>query len=575
MRKKKVIRACIFVTALVMTAVSIFELLEVKNTGAAVIKNGNQATSSSSLQPVTYNGENMYVAKSSYYDYYADVQVGTGATPLPITDAYIGGKNAFVKFNVRLMEVMKYNVPSECPAKYPMYQGRQYEGLSDFGQIYQKDNDRVNENSNYWVGANHSQIGAYAIQGLVDNKLAYDSEGNSHMVQSNPANGKSGFVPYFNKKVLTQNKFEGSELTLGNVKENVSFPFRREVEDGVTYYEFDSAVDTVRFNASNQLDYLGKNNQAEMVKDRLGVGGLFPENVAADSNSNKLNFAYGFKIEVPFNMTSDGKINGKDMVFEFSGDDDVWVFIDDILALDMGGAHPKITGSINFATGKTVVQGVRNPKVSFATRSMRSYGTGIINMPALGLVNEPAVYNNYTQSLSNELKAKLANTSEVHTLTLFYMERGMDVSNMKMKFNLPEPTKLDVSNKLDFSNVGETFAEETKKVANKDSFTYDVVDKTKSTRAEIDMKDGESVTFLNEFAAKDILLVQESGLKSETRKLTELYSTSWILKDLEAEIAKDNSLVVKDPRRTDKTMVFSNKNNDDTPVMNVLYTNKP
>ena len=575
MKLKKIIRGSVFVLALALSAVSLYKLSDVKKSSASVVKNSGQAVSQSSLTPVVYNGENMYVAKASYYDYYSDSQIGTSATPGGISDACVGSKNTFGKFNTRLMEVMKYNVPAECPAKYPLYQGRQGSEFSDLSNIFSFSNDSINENSNYWLGANTNQVGSYALQGLVDNKLIYDSKGESYVTQSNPANGKRAILPYFDKKVLTSNKHTNSELALGGVKENVSFPFRKETENGVIYYEFDSAVDTVRFNANDKLEYYGKNNSSEMVKDQLGGCGLFPENVAADSTSNKLNFGYGFKIEVPFNMTSDGKIDGKDMVFTFTGDDDVWVFIDGILALDLGGAHPRISGSINFATGKTVVSGVKNSKVALATRTMNGFGTGTVNKPELGLVNVPAVYKNHTQTLSNELMAKLRDTTEVHTLTLFYMERGMVESNMKMKFNLPEPTKLDVANTIETDVVGEAFEAETRKVTDKETFLYDVVDKSKNTKAAIDMLGGESVTFSNEFSPKDILLVQQVGVKSQSRTMTDLYATSWVLKDYQNDIAKGDDLVVKDPRRDDKTVLFKNKDDDTVPVLRTEYTNKP
>lgn len=576
MQVKKVFRGIAFLLTLAVAAVSISKVNELRNSSASIIRN-YKADSQTSLPKVMYNGEEMYAAKATYFDYYSDSQVGTGATPLPITDANAESKNTFGRFNQRIMEAMKYNVASECPAQYPLYQGRLWGDFTD-NPIWNSKNNTVNETSNYWKAANHHQgLNACATQGLVDSKLAVDSKGETYMTQSNPANGKKKNVPYFDKNFLTSTKHTNSQLSVGGVKDNVAFPFRTEVENGVTYYEFDSLIDTVRFNSRGQLDYLGKNNAAEQVKDidTPAKPGFFPENVPADSSSDKLNFGYGVKIEVPFIMTKDGKINGNDMIFEFRGDDDVWVFIDGILALDLGGAHPKLSGNINFATGKATAEAAKNNKVAFASRTLAGLKEGEFTDNSLGLVKVPTMYRNHTVDFSEELKKSLKDTDKVHTLTLFYMERGMYVANMKMKFNLPEPTRLDVANELKFDKVGATFTEETKKVAKKDVFLYDVVDKTNNRRAEIDMVDGDSMTFLNEFAEKTNLLVQETKLKSSTRVLSKLYSTSWVLKDQNLEMNKADGLVADDKRTSDRSILFANSDDKGTPNLEVKYTNQP
>ena len=97
--------------------------------------------------------------------------------------------------------------------------------------------------------------------------------------------------------------------------------------------------------------------------------GFFPYNTASDSDSTSLNYGFGLKIEIPFNMTSDGKINGQDIVFNFSGDDDVWVFIDDELVLDIGGAHGEVTGNINFSEQYATVSGVKDNSAAFESRN--------------------------------------------------------------------------------------------------------------------------------------------------------------------------------------------------------------
>lgn len=575
MQRKRVISKSIFAIAMIMSIVSLYMFSTMTRSGATIVKNAPNATAETSLTPVTYNGENMYVAKSSFYDYYSDSQIGTGATPNTITDALNTGKNTFGQFNKKLLELMKYGDTALCPAKYPLYQGRQGVGYPDLLGVYTAGNEAANAKSNYWLGANNNQIGAYATQGLVDSKLSYDANGVSYVTQSNPENGKSAYLPYFDKKFLTTNKYNNSGLSLGSVIENVSFPFRKTDKGGVTYYEFDSRIDTVRFNANNQLDYLGQNNASEQVKDAQRQPGFFPYNKNSDSTSNRLNYAMGTKIEVPFLTTRDGKIDGKDIIFEFTGDDDVWVFIDGILALDMGGAHPKVSGQINFADKTATVSGVKNNKVAFATRCMTGFGTGIYNNASLNLVNVPATYANYKTPFSAELKNKLENTSEVHTLTFFYMERGMDVANMKLNFNLPEPSKFTLATESKTDTVGDTFKEETSKVAKDDEFVYDVVDTTKKKASEMCLKSKESVTYSNEFDLKDRLVVQQKGLKNSSRKMNDLYEASWTLADLSKEISKGKGLVLDDSRVAEKNVLFKNADNDEVPIVTASYVNQP
>jgi fibro-slime domain-containing protein len=393
-------------------------------------------------------------------------------------------------------------------------------------------------------------------------------------MQSNKNTGKSAKVPYFDKAFLTSNKHDNSQLSLGSVKEKVSFPFRRVDKSGVTFYEFYSSKDTVTFNNNGQLNYLGLNANGQQVLDPHGNPGFFPYNTKTDSKTESLNYGHGLKIEIPFMMTKDGKINGQDIIFEFSGDDDVWVFIDGELALDIGGSHGEITGSINFAENKSTVSLAKNNNVAFSARTLTSFSSGNNVIPNLGTVS--GRYRNLDNPFSTDLKNILSDTGKQHTLTFFYMERGMDVANLKLNFNLPEPTKLNVENTIDAQNVADTFKSETIKVANNDEFVYDVVDKTLTKACEIKLKNTESVTFRNEFDRDDIMLVQEKALSNVNRKLTELYNTSNVLKDFEKDIKTNNSLVVSDGRTTSKTnFLLTNSNVNTVPVLTAKYINSP
>lgn len=131
--------------------------------------------------------------------------------------------------------------------------------------------------------------------------------------------------------------------------------------------------------------------------------GAFMPYSSWDENIDQNKFAFGMMISFEFLQPKDGKINGQDMVFSFSGDDDVWVFIDDKLVLDLGGVHDRAKGSINFANGKVYVNGQSNPTLKNVFSS------------------DSNTFADYTS----------------HSLKFFYMERGRGDSNCSIKFNLP------------------------------------------------------------------------------------------------------------------------------------------
>ncbi|MBR6552162.1 MAG: fibro-slime domain-containing protein, partial [Clostridia bacterium] len=572
---KRTFTTSILIASFISSLICLSKISEATKSSASVVKNSITAIQTNGLHSITYQGEEMYVANATFYDYHGDSEVGTSNTPNQISDGLDISKNTFSKFNKKLLELKKYGNPSECPAKYPIYAGAGAAD-ADMAGICYPFTEEVCKSSNFWAAANWGQIGGSAIQGLVDKKLTYDSQGNSYITQSNSENGKSTKLPYFDKTFLTSNKFDNSQLSLATVRENVAFPFRRVDKNGIIYYEFYSSQDTVRFNNNNQLDYLGYNNTSEQVKDAKGNYGFFPYNKASEGQTNKLNFVHGVRMDIPFNMTSDGKINGKDMIFEFSGDDDVWVYIDGELVLDIGGNHGEVKGSINFAQNTATVNKVRNSQVAFAKRTMNKYNTGANTFTDLGITNVDGLITDKVDNFTSTLKNNLKDTTKTHTLSFFYMERCKNVANLKLSFNLPEPTLLNVVNEINTNNANKAFEKELSEVTKNDTFKYDVLDKTVTRKAEMSLNDKEVVSFINEFEKDHSLLVQQKSLAISTRNLTDLYNTKWILKDISGEISKGETLLVTDTRsNVTNSFKFANKSNDDVPVLTATYNNTP
>lgn len=522
--------------------------------------------------------EEMFTVKSTFYDYYSDSQVrgANGAKPGKIDDGKYGTKdratdNSFVKFNTALLNSYDYGKAS-ATNRYPLYCGLFF-GDQDSnvnGGFYYKNDSASNIGKNFWLGANSSQKGGgslglhasvnAATQGLVDDTL--DAEGN--ITQSN---GQE-ILPYFNKGFLTGTTHENSKLALGSVTENVAFPFRTVDKNGVKTYEFDSKHDTVHLKDNGQLEYLGYNstyNSKVQVLDQKrddGDGtkpGFFPFNIASDGDTTHLNYGFGLKLEIPFNMTSDGKINGQDIVFNFSGDDDVWVYIDGQLVLDIGGAHGEVTGKINFSEQYATVSGVKDNSIAFAARNTF-------------YVTDTGIKKDVKREFPATLVQALKDTKKSHTLTMFYMERGKIESNMKVNFNLPKPNSLILTNEITMDRVNGAFKTDTKKQTDKDIFSYDVKD-TDDEKSDLPLlKDGESTTYTDQFTTGDNMGIKETGLTNENRVLDQLYDTKWDLNDQSAQISNSenrDSYMVSDDRAS-KEDQFLFENLGDTGTTNLI-----
>lgn len=157
--------------------------------------------------------------------------------------------------------------------------------------------------------------------------------------------------------------------------------------------------------------------------------GTFEQYAQSDQNpmflplnkvTSRRNFWFGMDISTKFNIPENKKINGKDMVYEFSGDDDLWVFIDDVLVLDLGGIHSEISGSINFTTG-TVTEGYVYASVPQDENS-KVHGTRT---------------HTIEESFRNAGKTWDSSVGSKHTMKVFYLERGYGGSTCAMSFNLP------------------------------------------------------------------------------------------------------------------------------------------
>ena len=392
-------------------------------------------------------------SNTTIYDYYSDYELNGSNRDDYKSDIAVNTHRIyqpFRQFNMALSDYYQVN-----GATSPLYWGnfQNYKEATDFKNIagtmnlfgYPNSKDDSNlyqkffyENNSMWGSdGNKLSSGNNATQGLVANQL------NNNSLQLETESNGTVLAPFFDKDFLNGNNSKNT--VLGKVYENVTFPF---VKKGM-YWTFDSA-DKEATNKNLQLKYdatdeyfLQSNNEEEEVKGNTtngatANGNYFPLNSKNQSGkASQLNYGFGQKFDLKFRLTSDGKILGPNnervpIEFNFSGDDDVWVFIDGQLVLDIGGDHAVVTGKIDFANKMATVSSAKN-----------SSSGGTSNGEVKKHFPEELVTNNYF--------------TKEHTLTMFYMERGLWESNMKITFNFPQENKLTVEKEVDTTGANEIF----------------------------------------------------------------------------------------------------------------------
>ncbi|MDD6069850.1 MAG: DUF5979 domain-containing protein [Clostridiales bacterium] len=417
------------------------------------------------ITPSEFTRENnvLYV-NSTFYDYYSDYELNGNNR-----DSY-GGSNGgsqrnwvtFRQFDQALSDTYSNNQVS-----IPIYTGHFQPDWDDWGNRFSAISDTLElygyskANQTPFMSTNNSTMDIkgngekydYAAWGLV-----YPSLVNGSLMTSD----NKIVEPHFDEDFLSGNNSKNT--VLGEVYHNVAFPFTKKDigNNGVQYWYFDSAETTLAMrqdtNTNNYyLQNVGNRGWSKNVNSTgttsgtdsvSNVYGFFPFNETSTAVSGKnYNYGFGTKLEFTFRLTDDGTVlsnnNSKvPITFSFSGDDDVWVFIDGKLALDVGGAHGRVDGTLDFKDKKATVSKVK------ASAGSSTEGTSVVS----------------------EFSLTGSNTDE-HTLTMFYMERGMWESNMKISFNFPDENQLEVKKQVDKTDVNEIFS---KIFDNQSLFTFSI-----------------------------------------------------------------------------------------------------
>ena len=406
------------------------------------------------------DADKLYV-NTTIYDYYSDYELnGKNRDNYPKQNTVTNHRiyQPFRQFNMALSDYYKDN-GAKSPLYWGNFQNYRDSHFNDIAETMELFGYNINgrnekffyENNSMWGrkdATNPLSNGNNATQGLVANQL------NNNSLQLKTDSG-TALAPFFDKDFLNGNNSKNT--VLGKVYENVTFPF---VKKGM-YWTFDSADDEVE-NKNLQLKYddtdkyfLQSNTnpvKGHTTTAETSDGNYFPLNSSDQSgDASRLNYGFGQKFDLKFRLTSDGKILGPNnervpIEFNFSGDDDVWVFIDGQLVLDIGGDHAVVTGKIDFANKTATVSSAKNS-------SSGGTSDGEVNKDFPEKLNT----NNYF--------------TKEHTLTMFYMERGLWESNMKITFNFPQENKLTVEKEVDTTEANDIFKDA---LANVGTFDFEI-----------------------------------------------------------------------------------------------------
>lgn len=425
---------------------------------------------------------------STLYDYYTDYELNGKNRDTYDYDGKEGYKDLshrnWVTFREFDQALSDYYEKAKAP--YPIYTGHfQPEGSPEFSQIastlnlfgYSNDD---NVKFNRFMAINNAQRNEdntngkehtyYAYQGLVDGTA--NADGAPLLKGTTPATVE----PHFNKDFLLGENSKNAKL--GEVYENVKFPFTKKknlfTEDtGVDYWYFDSNYTTLYLKQdsghNSDSEYFlqestenkkGNSVNVDVSSNSQGHYGYFPFNeTATPGKASTYNYGFGTKLQMDFTLTDDGKVetdnfvNGKkektSIKFFFSGDDDVWVFIDGKLALDVGGAHGEVSGLLEFGETETT-DGKKNSVTAYVSK-VKKGGTSNEDQDKKSVKH--VKYNNKDIDFYAKGTTLTFDKGQKHTLTMYYMERGMWGSNMAVAFNFPDNNELQVQKEVDLSKV--------------------------------------------------------------------------------------------------------------------------
>lgn len=346
-------------------------------------------------------------------------------------------------------------------------------------------NFRIQDNLAMRWDDNHAYYAS--VQGLAGNTLSSTSKNENGCGYLLTADG-SGNMPLFDYDKLKSNSNVAS-----SVYEGLNFPFNESTFNGITTYSYDSFTDKNRVIDTDDFK-VDKYSNATVSNDK-GVG-FFPfDKTTATKNANK--YGYGTEFDIDFYMSETGKLTAadgtqKDITFNFSGDDDVWVYVDGVLVLDLGGAHKVSSGSINFSDMKVIYKAAvdSSDNINNRTADPKTDDKYATDEKYVTTVDLAKIFKANGAEFNNK------NSSKKHTLQMFYMERGSFDSNCSVSFNLPQNTGLLVRNDVNFDSVNPGLKDATMGIANKDYFSYMIENKYASD-AEFDKLKGKYVTLPN------------------------------------------------------------------------------
>lgn len=439
------------------------------------------------IKPADFTEEpNTKYVTSTLYDYYTDYELngknrdGYGS----YTDASHRNWVPFREFDQALSDYY-----DKAGAQYPLYTGHfQPAGTAEFSQIADTLNLFGYDKFKRFMAINNSQYNEdpqnndnnhtyYAYQGLVADTTSTGKATGEPLLK-----GTKIVEPHFSKDFLLGENSKKAKL--GEVYENVKFPFTKKEnlfgnDPGVDYWYFDSKDTTLYLKQDSEQNsdskyFLQSTQNRESSKNVSASSnskdhyGYFPFNETANPGVfSTYNYGFGTKLQMDFTLTNDGmveteKADGQkvktSIKFFFSGDDDVWVFIDGKLALDVGGAHGEVSGLLEFGEKETP-DGWKNSVTAYVSR-VKKGGTSDKEDKDERTVTDAVKTVKYNKE---EIKFYAEGTTltfdkgQKHTLTMYYMERGMWESNMAVAFNFPDNNELQVQKQVVLKNVDPEF----------------------------------------------------------------------------------------------------------------------